>query len=1127
VRRHAKASSAGPSRAQASRLGHIFRGALATRSGSDGVKGSSAPSTKLILGFAAALFGTLVFGVTLAIAAAPVVTVEEADSVTSTAAHFAGTVDPGGEETSCRFDYITDAAFQPRDEQQEFVVQAQGGTFTLTFSTAGTPLTTDPIPFDAPASGAGSVQAALEALANIGPGGASVGGGPGDEEGTHPYKVTFSGPLGATNVEAIVPDGSGLTGEFAGVGFNTGKEGHAEGFEGAAQIPCDVDPLNGSGATAVGASVTGLEPHTTYHLSLHAENAGGTTAVEAAQTFTTLAVAPVVHHTSVVGVTSSQATLHAEINPGGDPTTYRFQYMTDAAYQSAGKTFTGAIQTPVTNLAGAADNVDHLAFANLSGLAPDTTYHYQALAANSIASAEGDGHIRVFHTLPLVGEEADSCPNASLRSEQHATFLPDCRAYEQVSPADKHGGQVVEQATRVQAAPDGSAIKFSSLEGYSDVRGFSASTDYISVRGAGGWSTHAITPEQEPGDAGDAVGFFEARYVGILSSDLSHGVFLAKSPIGVTPKNGRPNLYLRDDLLSPGAGSYQLLSESVETLPYSPSVATRPEFSGASADYSHVIFEDKVNLTQETLDAEGGAGLQSSQPKLYEWVDDGVNSSETRLVGQVPVSGNECIGAACVPASSQAGRGTLNQAHTESTISRDGSRVVFTASPFGTLSGHSAKEAGTLFLRDDKGTFSVADDTSTKINASELASPEEAQPAAFWAATKGVDAAGTRVPLLVFFTSSESLTEDDHNGTSDLYRWSEEPDDGGHHLTMISVDHEPSDIPSPVVGALGASSDGSSVYFVVGGGQLVANGSMKTDIARIYLWKEGNLKEVGGVNPTGEVEEMFEAIGRRVRAQATPDGSHLAFVTQGTEELLSLYGKPEYDHGGASCSLSNGTPGCIEVYVYDANANGGNGDLQCASCNPSGEKATAAADFWRVLPNIDSHELTEEGASKSIIHLTRAVSDDGHYVFFNSAEALLPQDTNGISDAYEYDTQTEEVHLLSSGTSPAPSYFYESTPDGSHAFIRTAEPLVGWDNDGSQDLYDVHVDGGFPEPAPVPAPCAGDQCRGGVSGSPNPPGTPTATFSGPGDPVAKRAHKKKRHHQKKRRHRRHSTRSHG
>ena len=48
-------------------------------------------------------------------------------------------------DVSCRFEYITDAAYQPRNEKQQLRVRANGGTYTLSFGGE----TTAPIAYDA------------------------------------------------------------------------------------------------------------------------------------------------------------------------------------------------------------------------------------------------------------------------------------------------------------------------------------------------------------------------------------------------------------------------------------------------------------------------------------------------------------------------------------------------------------------------------------------------------------------------------------------------------------------------------------------------------------------------------------------------------------------------------------------------------------------------------------------------------------------------------------------------------------------------------------------------------------------------------------------------------------------
>jgi hypothetical protein len=206
----------------------------------------------------------------------------------------------------------------------------------------------------------------------------------------------------------------------------------------------------------------------------------------------------------------------------------------------------------------------------------------------------------------------------------------------------------------------------------------------------------------------------------------------------------------------------------------------------------------------------------------------------------------------------------------------------------------------------------------------------------------------------------------------------------------------------------------------------------------------------------------------RKATRVTPDGTHLVFVTEGSSELTG------YDQGDTCRGLVS--TACSEVYVYDATANNGAGRLSCASCNPTGQAATATANF---IADFSGHALPYTP------HLNRAVSDDGRFVFFTSAERLVPEDVNGQPDAYEYDTTTGRLHLISSGTSPAPSMFLDASADGSNVFFATRQQLVSADTDAGYDLYDARVSGGFPEPAAPAAPGEGEACQGPASTPPS------------------------------------------
>jgi hypothetical protein len=144
------------------------------------------------------------------------------------------------------------------------------------------------------------------------------------------------------------------------------------------------------------------------------------------------------------------------------------------------------------------------------------------------------------------------------------------------------------------------------------------------------------------------------------------------------------------------------------------------------------------------------------------------------------------------------------------------------------------------------------------------------------------------------------------------------------------------------------------------------------------------------------------------------------------------------------------------------------------------------------------------GGSQTSTHETKALSDDGSRVFFSTEESLVLGDTNGKSDAYEFDVGTRVVRLLSSGTNPFDSWFMDASADGGNAFFVTRERLAGWDRDEAYDLYDARIGGGFPEP-PIENKtiCSDDACQGSQGNPPALLAPGSAAFDGGGNVSSK------------------------
>lgn len=392
-------------------------------------------------------------------------------------------------------------------------------------------------------------------------------------------------------------------------------------------VPCSTSPGeigSGEAPVSVQATVTGLEPRTVYHFRLVAANANGSTQGQDA-TFTTV-TGPLIEDELARDVTATNATLGAQLNPGGLPTSYSFEYGTSAEYGAS---------VPVSPASIGAGLVGVSVAVPLTGLSPGTAYHFRVVAHNALGTAAGADSV-------LVTQASGGQPFS----------LPDGRAFEMVSPPDKSEGEVagVSQVSAWQSSLDGDAVAYGSEQPFGDSEtGAAQGHYYLASRGVGGWSTHALLPPQAPGCN------LCRPLIEMYSADLSHDILLdgggervngQDDPVLVAGEPaGVPNLFLRE---THRGGSTQLINLTPPEV--APSAAN---LQGASADLSHIVFGDEAQLTPN---APGGNNL-------YEWVAGSVRLVSI-LEGGVPEGG------------AVLGDGNNHMVHA---VSDDGSHVFFSA----------------------------------------------------------------------------------------------------------------------------------------------------------------------------------------------------------------------------------------------------------------------------------------------------------------------------------------------------------------------------------------------------------------------------------------------------------------
>jgi DNA-binding beta-propeller fold protein YncE len=748
-------------------------------------------------------------------------------------------------------------------------------------------------------------------------------------------------------------------------------------------------------------------------------------------------------------VTATGATLGGEVDPRSLPeepeTEYYFEYG-ECQTPTSCPTSNYLSTTPAETLTASFDASS--VSADVEGLTPGRTYHYRLVAANTASRSGGP---------PGEGEEV------VFKTQGAGVFkLADDRQWELVSPVDKYGALIepIGQEGVIQAAANGNAITYHANQATEpDAEGAMNEVQILSTRTSSGWSTRDIEPSHglsgKPEGEGEPYRFF--------SENLA---FALLQPAGAF----EPGLYPEASEQTPLLRTNYLANTSQQCIPreddcYKALVTTKPPYAnvpaethfgeaevragvfgpcpqasifcgpelvGASPDGQHPVFRSYAQLTsQETPPNSGG--------ELYEW-----NHGTLALVSILP-DGE-------VPADAQFG---FLQEDTRHAVSADGSRVVFSS-------------AGTIYVRDTNPVSSgdPEAETTTAVGGGEF---------------QDANSETTKI----FFTTGGNLYEYTI-GTSEPVPLTEK----GKVLLGAVV---------------GVSQSGEYVYFVANSTlRNTAEGAVAGDckgvqspgqLCNLYVEHNGVTRLIAVLSGEDHPDWAKESLNlTELTARVSPDGQYLAFMS---DRNLVGYDTADTVSGHAD----------EEVYLYDAKS----GRLVCASCDPTGARPHGHYYFnggtragGQTMRLVGGSKIWEPSSSlaanipgwtpydvKRASYQSRYLTDEGR-LFFNSYGGLVPKDTNGNWDVYEYEPENvgpenakcgpeaadgaevyktsraytlagragEEpagcVALISSGSSTEESAFLDASETGSDVFFLTTAKLSPQDTDNAYDIYTAH-----------------------------------------------------------------------
>jgi len=779
------------------------------------------------------------------------------------------------------------------------------------------------------------------------------------------------------------------------------------------------------------------------------------------------------------------ATLEGTVDPNNNPTSYRFEYIEDAAYQANGETFAGALTAPpVTDAEAGSGDAAVAVSEDIADLNPGTLYHARLLArvtggpnnGTEVASAEveftTDAGAPTASTAPVSAKTASALLSGIV--DPHGTETTYAFEYGTQGPCSNPANACDSTPLTSAGAAGGEKVVSEQVTGLDPNATYHYRLVVSSVLGEASTPDRTLVtipqsslPENRayekatPDEKGDAELGTNRRQASASGDALTH-----TPPLGTAFPGGNSSQGLTNPYLSTRAPDGSWTTKALAP-PFSPhGLDFKYKVIGYSEDLSKQL-SWLSNATGIAGDGEGGYVRDNAIDAFTDLPGMSSGLSNTQLQGVWiwnPQMEHLAVDAA-EPITPETPLDGSNYLHLWSAadgaelISRlPGGQIV----PVGittyldnrvSVGGERVFWESNTPLDDGRPLYAYDAGATVEVSATERV---PADPAGTGSATfAGASLDGE----VVLFTSEEKLT-DDATATSggeggELYRYDFSAPAGERLTDLTPAPAAPGG--AEVRSVVDVSDDGDRVYFVAFA-RLAPGGVAGKN--NLYLSDSSGgapvTTHVATLDPEADTDANFNTPAdlETIQGRGNRNGSRSPLASADGGRLL-------FRSGVRLTASPNG--GLPQAYLYDASAD----RLECVSCPPAGGGQVSETRLGiRHIPPIVGQGLE--------LHQLRNLSADGSRAFFQTATPLLPTDSNGKVDVYEW--RQGQLHLISSGRHPGDSTFVDASEDGDSAFFATRERLVSTDTDSFMDAYVARVDGISPAAPAEPPLCEGDSC---------------------------------------------------